>query len=245
MKIYIFICMIGIYKITSPNGKIYIGSSNDIENRFCKYKNLKCENQSKLFNSLKKYGFEEHKFEIIEECDVKILLERELYYGILFEVLDKKKGLNCRLPKSGEHYIYMSEETKRKIGESNKIKNIGKKHNFYESKLKKLTIKEVVEIKNLLIENELTQKQIGDLYGVSRKIINNINIGKTYSSIGKDINLSKSQKLYVKLEISDYDKIKELHNSRLSKSEIAKIFNVHQSHICRIINDDNYIKTKK
>ena len=54
--------MIGIYKITSPTNKIYIGQSIDIENRFTKYKSLDCKNQVRLYNSLKKYGFDKHKF---------------------------------------------------------------------------------------------------------------------------------------------------------------------------------------
>lgn len=33
--------MIGIYKITNPNGKVYIGQSIDLERRLYYYKNLK------------------------------------------------------------------------------------------------------------------------------------------------------------------------------------------------------------
>ena len=62
--------IIGIYKITSPTNRIYIGSSNDIYNRWCSYKNLKCKSQTKLYNSLLKYGAENHIFEIIENCSI-------------------------------------------------------------------------------------------------------------------------------------------------------------------------------
>ena len=48
--------MIGIYKITSPNNKVYIGQSVDIEKRLKRYKNLNCKKQSKIYNSLNKYG---------------------------------------------------------------------------------------------------------------------------------------------------------------------------------------------
>ena len=48
--------MIGIYKITSPSGKIYIGQSKDIEKRFKAYKNLKCKGQPYIYRSLLKYG---------------------------------------------------------------------------------------------------------------------------------------------------------------------------------------------
>jgi len=75
--------MIGIYKITSPSGKIYIGQSIDIENRWKQYKYFKINKGSigpKLLNSFKKYGYENHIFEIIEECSVDNLHERETFY---------------------------------------------------------------------------------------------------------------------------------------------------------------------
>ena len=57
--------MVGIYKITNPSGKIYIGQSVNIDNRISSYKNLKCKNQTKLYRSLLKYTFENHIFEIL------------------------------------------------------------------------------------------------------------------------------------------------------------------------------------
>lgn len=71
--------MVGIYKITNPKGKIYIGQSIDIERRFKEYKGVYCKNQRKLYYSLKKYGWENHKFEVIEECNEKNLIQRENY----------------------------------------------------------------------------------------------------------------------------------------------------------------------
>ena len=103
---------IGIYKITSPSNKIYIGQSNNILYRWkYGYFNYKCNKQTKLFNSLKKYGYENHKFEIIEECDVNLLDEREIYWGECFNVLGSE-GLNCRL---GDGKGKLSEETKQKM----------------------------------------------------------------------------------------------------------------------------------
>ena len=61
--------IIGIYKITSPSGKIYIGQSININKRQENYRfpsSLKF--QIKLRRSFQKYGPENHKFEIIEEC---------------------------------------------------------------------------------------------------------------------------------------------------------------------------------
>ncbi len=233
----------GIYKIVSPTNKIYIGSSNDVQNRVSSYKNLKCKNQRRLYHSLQKYGWDNHLFEIIEECSIENLLDRELYYGTLFNVLNKKCGLNCRLPKYGEGYRYMSEETKRKISDSHIGKRLGVTVGHYESSLKKLTKEQVIEIKKLLVENELTQKEIGHKFGVSREIIKDINTGRAYKTIGEDIDLSKSKKKYIKLDEESYEEIKKLHKEGVSNAKIAKKFNVDPSHISRIINNKRYIKT--
>ena len=45
---------IGIYKITNPKGKVYIGQSININKRWNAYRNLKLKSQTKLLNSLKK-----------------------------------------------------------------------------------------------------------------------------------------------------------------------------------------------
>ena len=96
--------MIGIYKITSPKGAIYVGKSKNIENRFKNYKYVNNDNgQTKLYRSLKKYGVEFHQFEIIEECVEEILNERETYWIDKYKCyhhLNKKLGLN--LTKGGE-----------------------------------------------------------------------------------------------------------------------------------------------
>jgi group I intron endonuclease len=106
--------MIGIYKITSPSGKIYIGSSIDIKYRIKYYKNLCCQGQVKLYNSLKKYGWHKHKFEIVTECSVEELYLLERTYGEMFDVLSKN-GLNLILPKVGENKVGVSEETRERM----------------------------------------------------------------------------------------------------------------------------------
>jgi group I intron endonuclease len=91
--------MIGIYKITNPKGKVYIGQSIDVGHRLYEYTlKTNCQSQIKLFNSLNKYGVDNHTFEIIEECKIEELNERERYYQDLYDVLHK--GLNCRLTSS-------------------------------------------------------------------------------------------------------------------------------------------------
>jgi group I intron endonuclease len=106
--------MIGIYKITSPSGKIYIGQSIDLEKRRLSYKRSQCKNQTKLYNSINKYGFSEHIFEVVEECFIEVLNERERHWQDFYNVLSEG-GLNCRLTGTGDASGVRSQETIRKI----------------------------------------------------------------------------------------------------------------------------------
>jgi group I intron endonuclease len=74
----------GIYQIKNTvTGKVYIGSAVDIDTRWYIHKRDLKNNKHhsyKLQNSINKYGIENFMFEIIEECDKKILIEREQYW---------------------------------------------------------------------------------------------------------------------------------------------------------------------
>jgi len=112
--------MIGIYKITSPSGRVYIGQSVNIENRWARYRSLDCQDMPKLYASLNKYGHGAHCFNVVEECDTSNLNERERHWQEHYNVV--KEGLNCKLVGTEDRSGYTSEETKRKIGKANKGK---------------------------------------------------------------------------------------------------------------------------
>lgn len=109
---------VGIYKILSPTNKIYIGQSINIEQRWKFYDFLNCKGQIHLYNSLKKYGSKNHKFEVLEECSLEELNRRETYWKQHF--LDQNnqnwnKMLFCELYDKGGP---KSEITKQKISKS-------------------------------------------------------------------------------------------------------------------------------
>jgi group I intron endonuclease len=108
--------IIGIYKITSPTGRIYIGQSSDILRRFATYKILRCKSQPKLYLSLQKYGVAAHSFEILEQCDEQRLNELETFYLNHYQSFTADH-LNCRV--DGLYQI-ASEETRRKISLAHK-----------------------------------------------------------------------------------------------------------------------------
>ena len=93
----------GIYKITSPTGRIYIGQSIDIYKRGKDYARVSSslKQQKRLYNSIKKYSPDRHIFEIIEECGFEDLLCRERHWQDHYDVLSKM-GMNCVLTKCGE-----------------------------------------------------------------------------------------------------------------------------------------------
>ncbi len=115
---------VGIYRITSPSGKVYIGQSWDIKKRISYYNTVSCKSQKVLYNSLCKYGFSAHIFEVIHQlppdCTQEILDMYEIFYIETYKnanivLLNVKSG-----GKGGKH----SEETKQLL---RKI-NIGKKY---------------------------------------------------------------------------------------------------------------------
>lgn len=111
----------GIYKITSPSGKIYVGQSVSIKDRWNAHKERYSKYISKLGSSFKKYGVENHLFEIIEECDILLLNEREKFWVEELNTFNSPHGLNLRT--GGDKYI-MSDEIKQKL----RVFNLGKKH---------------------------------------------------------------------------------------------------------------------
>ena len=101
--------MIGIYKITSPSRRVYIGQSVNVKKRFNAYKFLDCKCQRKIYNSLKKYGFEKHKFEILIECEVSELNDKERYFQEIYNSVNN--GMNCSFTKSTDRNGYHSKES--------------------------------------------------------------------------------------------------------------------------------------
>ena len=132
--------IIGIYKIISPNGRIYIGQSINIYERLVHHKIRNDERHTKLNRSFNKYGVDNHTFEIIEECEIEELNIKERFWQDYYDVLNK--GLNCILTKTSDQSGKLSEATKLKISKARKGKYSGVNCPFYgrthseESKLK-------------------------------------------------------------------------------------------------------------
>lgn len=83
--------MTGIYKITNIlNENSYIGLSTNIEKRWLRHKSNYINPDNKeyektLYRAFRKYGIENFTFEVIEECPVEELANREIYWISYFD----------------------------------------------------------------------------------------------------------------------------------------------------------------
>ena len=89
--------MIGIYKITNTiNNQCYIGQSKDIQARWSKHLSAyKTSPEWKLYRAFKKYGISNFSFEIIEECKIEELNEKEIYWIAYYDSFNN--GYNMTL----------------------------------------------------------------------------------------------------------------------------------------------------
>ena len=109
--------MIGIYKITNIiNQKCYIGKSIDIERRWQEHKTNYLRKNTKEYNcviyrAFRKYGIENFTFEVIEECSLNCLSEKEQYWIHIYD--SKKHGYN--MTDGGEGKITIDREKVKEL----------------------------------------------------------------------------------------------------------------------------------
>jgi len=177
----------GIYKITSPSNKVYIGQSIDVLKRWNKYYNLNCKQQPKIYSSLLKYGANKHKFEIICQCDRIELNNLEIYYIDLYKSFNNNTGLN--LLSGGNNNIF-SNETRLKMSLSKKGKKrppLTNEHKENLSKAKKGKIFSKIHKENL--SKASLDKNSKPIYQLD---LNNSIIKKWKSSVDAQNNLNIS-----------------------------------------------------
>ena len=120
--------MIGIYKITNKiNGKIYIGQSNNIQRRFSEYQNRGAASRIPVDVTIQKYGKENFNFEIIEECTIEQLNQRETYWINHFNSIEN--GYNCSV---GGEQQSIGSNNGRAILTENEVKIIRTAYNNHE-----------------------------------------------------------------------------------------------------------------
>lgn len=107
----------GIYKITSPSGKVYIGQSWEINERFGNYRRRECTKQRALLFSFQKYGVDAHRFEVVHVLPFNSEQSEMDRLEQFYMDACRSQGallLNCR--EAGAHGR-LSEETKRRVSD--------------------------------------------------------------------------------------------------------------------------------
>lgn len=111
-----------IYKITNlSNNLVYIGCTiHTLEKRLSEhfYRSIKTDSNTKLANSIRKYGIENFRIDLISECDLTEIYEIEMKYIIKYDSYNS--GLNSTLGGEGCIGYKHSPEIRRKISETTK-----------------------------------------------------------------------------------------------------------------------------
>jgi group I intron endonuclease len=182
--------MVGIYKITSPTGKVYIGQSWNIEKRWRSHKKGININFP-LYNSIQKYGYLNHIFEIIHELPKDVSQDILDTYEILYINQYKDLGFKLLNIRDGGSRGKHSESTKNKIALAKKgSKNgmFGKKHSD-ETKLKFSKVH-----KGKKNSKEATQKQIDKvskaIYQINPLTMEIIKEWKSATEAGRELNVN-------------------------------------------------------
>ena len=196
--------MIGIYKIENLiNGKVYIGGSSRIKGRISSHKSFlrrKKHCSKSLQESWNKYGEQNFKFEIIEECSsIEEVNEKEKYWILYYKSYDDRFGFNKSLSYIGnvgiEHNVPFSEERKQKMSKTffkegqisfNKDKKLSEEHKrkIKNSEIgKKLNWNIVREIREKFSKGDRTKRSLEREYGLSESCIQRILNYKTWRGI--------------------------------------------------------------
>ena len=178
--------MIGIYKITNQlNNKFYIGQSVHIETRWAEH----CQPgaQSKIAQAIKEYGKENFTFEVLEECSVTELDQKENYYIALYNALGDN-GYNVAEQNTVAHTTYLNIKKSTVLEIIQDLKNtqlsiveLGKKYNLDKSTISRINngIIHIQENENYPIREKIS-KQITAIPHTCKKCNTIINKNSVY-----------------------------------------------------------------
>lgn len=164
--------VIGIYKITKiSNGKSYIGQSNDIERRFKEHQTKGKTSRIPVDVAIEKYGVNAFTYEILEECSLDDLNEKEQYWICYFNTLNN--GYNCSVGGN-----------QQSIGENN-----GRS---------KLNENDIIEIRKAYANHE-KQKDVYEKYKdiISFGYFQNLWQGRSWRHIMPEVFTEENRKYYI------------------------------------------------
>jgi group I intron endonuclease len=144
-----------IYKITNPNGRVYVGITTNFKKRMSHYNKFDCVHQVALRKSLVKYGFSAHNIEVIEEfsSNTSYAYGKEIFWirtnMSCAAKFPEMGGLNMTNGGVGSHGVIMSDATKEKLRQA----NLGKKYSA-ETKAKLSIMRKGKKINRVFTEED-------------------------------------------------------------------------------------------
>ena len=121
--------VIGIYAIrNNKNDKVYIGQSVDVEYRICNH--FSCLRHDRHDNDHLQRAYNQcpecFSWQLLEECTIEQLGEREIWYINFYDSTNQEKGYNRSF--GGQNYHRATEETKKKMSEVKRGKKFTPEH---------------------------------------------------------------------------------------------------------------------
>lgn len=97
--------MTGIYKITNQcNGMSYIGQSINIQRRWAEHRRKMNIKNTLLYQAMREFGIDNFSFEVIEECELINLNDKEKYYIDKYNTMNPN-GYNMSTIENIQHKI--------------------------------------------------------------------------------------------------------------------------------------------
>lgn len=238
-----------VYKHTCPNEKVYIGiTQQEPKNRWLNGHGYK---KQIFYRAILKYGWENIKHEILySNVTEAVAKEKEIELISKYNSTNPKYGYNVVEGGQGTTGYHHTEKSKEKMRNLKLGKTLSKDHVLRisqahrmkcEFNFSKLTVAQVLEIKNLLINTDISFKDISVKYNVNQSHIEKINKKeiwqhikiendnkyKRYRDKNKTVLNSKRANSKLNEEIVKEIRIKFMNGA--SNKEIMQLYNLSKS----------------
>ena len=187
-----------IYKLNFPNGKAYVGQTNNIKRRMYEHNNVGKAVQP-CDRAIAKYGRIRH-VEILEQItDLTIMDEREQKYIKKYKTNNRKYGYNITVGGGQSHLCGHLNQRAR------------------------LTIEEVLDIRNRRLIGCDKYEVYQDYRQLNFSTFERVWLGKTYQNIGMDIIQQCKEELSREEQISFRTRGERSSKSKLSETDVINI----------------------
>lgn len=238
-----------VYKHTCPNSKVYIGITQQVAEK--RWLNGNGYKKQIFYRAIKKYGWDNIKHEILySNISEKEAKEKEIELISKYNSTNPKYGYN--LVKGGQgtigyHHTKISKMKMRNLKLGKKlskghIEKISKAHRIKgDFNFSKLTNEEVLDIKKLLVNTDMTFKEISIKYNVHQSNIEKINKKQLWQHIKindddkytryrmKEQTVLSSKKANSRLDENTVKEIRKKFMDGISNKEIMRKYGLSKS----------------